>query len=268
MKYMRHTSSLALLLALLLLTVTACGGLPEIKQENGLYTDTATGKTYRAAHPNYSPISLTDRELARINHESVDDLIFYAIRGMEESGYMAATSGMILVPSDRQLPSLWELPVTELHVYETGSGSGANLANIKDQTLIAALAAAYRSELSFLHREILPTLQTATYELSFLCGGDYSGLSYSLYYIHAKEEVLIYDVIEDAENFDIRFPGVEVTTEVYEYEETENGVTVQKSQLMAVYHFGHHLLLDRTTGECRPIDATLSALLPQKWGTA
>ncbi len=254
MKPMRHTSLIALLLALSLLALSACSTLPEMKLENGLYTDTATGITYRVANSNYSPVLLSDTEVARVARESVDDLILYAIRGMDSNRFLASKDGMILHDANHALPSLWELPVSQVLYYDV-SGSGMNIAVEDDRDQIAAMAAIYQSDVTFQQMEILPTISTKTYELRFVASGEYTGLSYSLYYIRAEEDVLVYDVIEDLDNFEIRYPGIEVSTTVYEYEETENGVTVQKTQLLAVYNFGRHLLLDRSTGECRRADA-------------
>jgi hypothetical protein len=73
-----------------------------------------------------------------------------------------------------------------------------------------------------------------------------------------EDDVKIYVPIQSESDFEILYPGVEVTTEVYNYTD-KNGEA--QTELLAVYNFGTHLLYDRWTGRCYPIDDVIEKAL-------
>ena len=89
-------------------------------------------------------------------------------------------------------------------------------------------------------REINITLSKEVYDLKFRSNA-YPGIYYCVTYWQFEEDVLVYEEIEDANDFTITYPGVEVYTEEY------------KGDLYAVYNFGRGILYDRITKLCYPV---------------
>ena len=71
-------------------------------------------------------------------------------------------------------------------------------------------------------------------------------LSYYLDYLQFEHEVQVWEVVTDVAAAESAYPGIEVTFETY------------KNETYAVYHFGKHIMYNRETGRCYPVNEVLA----------
>jgi hypothetical protein len=136
------------------------------------------------------------------------------------------------------MPTLAQMAPTKIHVCRTVELT-YQLAVIENAAEIAALVDTYENTRGFKKSIEMDGMTVERYDLKFE-SATYPGIYYCLTYWRFPEDVLIYELIEDFDNFEILYPNATVTTEAYEDEK------------YAVYNFGKNIIYNRTTGLCYP----------------
>ena len=236
-----------LLFAAVLFCSACAPSVPALEPKGDDFEDSKSGTVFRLAPRCYQPVSVTEEVRSRIPHKKGDDLLLYAVEGLDPSKWLASTDKDLFYATDRvTLPALWEMQVQRVTVNRLQS-PGAILAQpTADET--AELIRTYREGISFSSESYFPEV-SESYEVHFFGGGDFSGLEYRLLYLRYSSEVLLTEPIADAENFTHTYPGVPVTTELYD------------GELFAVYHFGTEILYNEATGTCCMAGELLQNLL-------
>ncbi len=249
----RKILGLTLLLLAALTVLSSCGGAPTLRFKNGVYTNKKTNISYTHAPSCYQAIAYhADQEVAKIEQKGMEDIILYAVDGVDPSRWLTTENYELLYAVGTTLPALWEMNVSTVYVNQSAEISFA-VATVKEATTINALIEVYQSGVSFPQSHMEKGLTYEKYDLVFQS----EHLRYCLAYWQFEEEVLIYEPISSLTDFEILYPGVEVTTEVYDY--TENGVA--KQEYLAVYHFGKGIVYNRETGLCYPVGTLISDYL-------
>ncbi len=236
--------------------LTSCSRVPTMKYKDGVFTNPRTHIAYLQAPAYYEAVARSSESVARIDGEKVDDLLLYPISGMAQNEWLCGEDYSVFYAEGIKLPALWEMGTTSLLICKTDEQT-ASLAEIGSLLTIEELVETYRNGVFFDYEEMDHSEEMVRYDLKFV-SSTYKGLQYDLTYWSMEEDALIYVPIEDENNFEVLYPGVEVTTETYEYTD-KNGET--KTELLAVYNFGTHLLYDRWTGKCYPIDDVIEKAL-------
>lgn len=248
-------SALCLLLVGTALLVS-CSRIPTMKYKDGTFTHPRTHITYLQAPAYYEAVARGTESVAKIDGDKLEDLLLYPITGMEQSAWLCGEDYSVFYAEGQSLPTLWELQATSLLICKTDEKTAA-LAEITSLISIEQLVNIYRNGVCFDYAEMDSAEAPVRYDLKFVSSA-YKGLQYDLTYWSMEEDVLISVPIRDADSFEVLYPGVEVTTETYEYVD-KNGET--QTELLAVYNFGTHLLYDRWTGKCYPVDDVIERAL-------
>lgn len=248
-------------LALCLLLVgaallTSCSRVPTMKYEDGAFTHPRTHVTYLQAPAYYEAVARGTESVAKIDGDKLDDLLLYPITGMEQSQWLCGEDYSVFYAEGVSLPALWEMQATSLLICQTDEKTTA-LSEITSLQTIEELVEIYRNGVCFDYTELDSAENMVRYDLKFVSSA-YTGLQYDLTYWSLEEDALVSVPIQNAENFEVLYPGVEVTTECYEYVDRNGDV---QTELLAVYNFGTHLLYDRWTGKCYPIDDVIERAL-------
>ena len=229
-------------LPILLCTVvlfSACAKVPRLEGENGIYTYEKGGVSYVPAPSYYEAIGYRDgTEVARIKQKGQDDLLLYPIEGIDVSKMITTANCEIFCAVGVTMPTLRQMQPNKLNVCRTVEIT-YQLQEITDQADIEALVSVYEDTRGFERSIEMDGMKAERYDLKFE-SSKYPGIYYCLTYWRFTEDVLIYVLIDDFENFEVLYPNVEVTTETYEDEK------------YAVYHFGKNILYNRDTGLCYP----------------
>lgn len=236
--------------------LTSCSRIPTMKYEDGVFTHPRTHVTYRQAPAYYEAVARGTESVAKIDGDKLDDLLLYPITGMAQNEWLCGEDYSVFYADGVSLPTLSELQATSLLICKTDEKT-SSLAEITSLISIEQLVNTYRNGVCFDYEDLDSVESPVRYDLKFVSSA-YKGLQYDLTYWSLEEEALVSVPISDAENFEVLYPGVEVTTERYEYVD-KNGET--QIELLAVYHFGTHLLYDRWTGKCYPIDDVIERAL-------
>ncbi len=235
-----------LLLAAVLFCSACAPSVPALEPKGDDFADSQSGTVFRLAPRCYQPVSVTDEVRSRIPHKKGDDLLLYAVEGMEPSQWLASTERDLFYAVDKvSLPALWDMQVQRVTVNHI-QNPGVILAQPTAEET-AELIRIYREAASFPSESYFPTV-AESYEVHFFGGGDFAGLEYRLLYLHYTSEVTLTEPIADAENFEPAYPGVKVTTQVYD------------GELFAVYHFGTEILYNEATGTCCMAGEVLQSL--------
>lgn len=235
-----------LLVALLLLT--SCAKLPALKYDGEKYTNPKTGISYLPAPTCYQAASLDeDAEIARVVQKGVDDIVLYAVGGVNTTKLLTDSTYTLYHAEDYALPTLAQMKPHTAYITQTIELSWA-VAEITNAEEIGALITALDGQKGFPAQEIDVTLSKEGYDLKF-ASNSYDGIYYCVTYWQFEEDVLIYEEIEDANDFTVTYPGVAVYTEEY------------KGDLYAVYNFGSGILYDRITKLCYPAGDAVSRYL-------
>ncbi len=236
--------------------LTSCSRIPTMKYEDGAFTHPRTHVTYLQAPAYYEAVARGTESVAKIDGDKLEDLLLYPITGMAQNEWLCGEDYSVFYAEGLTLPTLWELQATSLLICKTDEKTSA-LAEISALPAIEALVDTYRNGVSFDYGKLDFAESPVRYDLKFVSSA-YKGLQYDLTYWSLEEDALVSVPISDAEHFEVLYPGVDVTTERYEYVD-KNGET--QVELLAVYNFGTHLLYDRWTGKCYPIDDVIERAL-------
>ena len=224
----------------LMLLLASCAKAPVLESKDGVYVNEKTGVSYLLAPENYEAVAIDkDKTIARFPNKKMDDTLFYAIPGMPSQAYLSNDFYELYYAADLKLPTLAEMAPHSALICKTAVIS-YSLVEIDEAELIDALIALYAGQ--GVDEDLLITEAGVPeqYTLKFQ-SKDYPSFYYTLNYRRYDKEVTVYDLITDAENFEVKYPGVQVTTEEY------------KGETYAVYHLGTEILFDRTTGTCYPM---------------
>ena len=231
--------TLLLLLSLVLL-LSSCSKIPDLDFENGSYVNKKSGVSYLAAPLTYKARNPVENgEIAKIPYKKTDDMVLYSIDKVDSEKYLSNDEGQLFYNSTLTLPALWEMGVEKINVVSSATVQ-YSVVSITDAADITAIINAYQSGVHFSHNEISIELTPKRYDLEF-DSPRYPAFYYTLTYWSFPTEVLVYEVIESTEGFVSSYEGIEVSFESFE------------DELYAVYHFGKHLIYNRSTGECYPV---------------
>lgn len=245
-----------LLLAVLLLC-TSCAKLPAMDVKNGKYTNSKTGVTYFVAPSYYEAAAIKEESaVARIKHSETDDIVLYQIYDQAHKldvptdKYLATSNYELFCVEGTRLPELWEMGVESVYITQSQAIS-ISLASITNEQEIASLINNYRNGQSFDHSEIDPALAFERYDLKFYSSA-YPGIYYNVTYWHFDEDVLLYEDVEDPNQFTPSYTDVEYSVHAY-----EDG----SGDYYVAYHFGTEILFNRSTGACVKAGETVKTYL-------
>lgn len=246
---------LCALLACVCLLVSC--GAPAMKQEGVGFRNPKTGITYFPAPANYGAQKAEGAEAyARIARNGVDELLFYPVEGMNPDQYLVTANGTLLYAEGLKMPTLSELPVKEIGLYDTQVGS--NSANITKADTIAAIKEGWENNPACTYQELWLLQSFTSYDLRFFGSGAYSGLYFRLQYLLFEEDACVYVLIEDEASFEDLYPGIPYELETFTGPDASGNEVTER---YAVYNFGKELIFDSVTGKCRMVGASLASLV-------
>lgn len=237
---------LALLLSVLLVC-SSCSSVTVMEMKDGLFVNPDTGVSYRAAPANYESKSVNKSQLiACLANDAMEENYLYAIEGVSTERFLTTIYNDIFYADGTELPTLRGMDANRVLFTQTKVLT-ASLVQIEDKAVLSKLTEAYEgmsfdSELMIFEDDCVRSLDFRLKFESEL----YSALYYTLDYHSYSHEITLWEPIDSVDNFEILYPGVEVTTA------EENGY------LYAVYHFGTDFLYDHVTGLCYPLWDTLT----------
>lgn len=242
------TKGLHILLPLLCLTLLlgSCAA-PALKVENGVYSHPKTEVSYVRAPLCYEAVAIVENQSVARLKQGGDDVVLYAIPDTDTAKMIASANYEIFYAQGDYLPELWEMDANRVQVTQTGTMTYA-IATIENGADVQALVELYQNGVSFSADEIDVGLKPTRYDLKF-SSPHYPAFYYTLTYWRFVSDVLVYEVIDDPNDFTPRYAGVAVTTE-------EDG-----GEHYAVYNFGKEILYNRESGECFAIGNTVSKYL-------
>ena len=241
----RFLKALALCFALLMM-LSACSKIPTMKMKDGVYVNKKTKMSYTNASSCYRANEYVDKAVARIELKEGMEIILYSIAGMDGKKWLCDENFEVYCAVGETPPQLWEMTIREVYINKTVNAS-YTVQKITDKEQIAALIEAYRNGTSFAYRDITHadisiTPDPERYDIVFAD----TALSYYLTYLQFEHEVQVWELVSDPASVQSAYPGIEMTLETY------------KGYTYAVYHFGKHIMYDRETGRCYPVDEVLA----------
>lgn len=245
----KRVLGLLLLLAIWTVSLTGCS-VPTLQKDGETFFHSQNGVSYRYAPTAYTARAVSEDSVAKIEREIAEDLPLYAVEGVPTERCLATADGTLLCAVDWELPTLFELSVSEAIVYETQTHSAvARVSAASDLTMIKET---WNNEPRFSVDEILPSVSIVTYDVCFVASGAYDGLVYGIKYFRCSDEILLYDAVTDTDSYESIYSGIPMTFE--EYQASDDGV----AEVYAVYHFGTELFYDVSGGWCCRADAVTS----------
>lgn len=242
------TKALHLLLTVLCVSLLLCGcAAPALKVENGVYSHPKTEVSYVRAPLCYEAVAIVENEAVARLKQGGDDVVLYAIRDTDTAKMIASANYEIFYAKGDRLPELWEMDANRVQVTQTEAVNYA-IAVIENGADVQALIELYQNGVWFSEDEIDVGLKPVRYDLKF-SSPHYPAFYYTLTYWRFTSDVLVYEVIDDPNNFTPSYAGVEVTTE-------EDG-----GEYYAVYNFGREILYNRESGRCYAVGDTVSKYL-------
>ena len=223
-------------LPLLLVAVTllaACSKPTLLEEQNGVYFNKKTDVSYRPAPICYEAVAILKSEaVARLSRGKGEDGYLYAMQGVRTDQYVATAYNNVFYADGITLPTLREMAPTSGLFTKTNVLTAA-LVQIDEADVLAKMIAAYEGK-GFSEDILIVDSAKRIYDFGFkFVSEKYAMFYYALEFHGYDKELTVWEPIENAEDFPILYPGVEVTTE------TENGY------LYAVYHLGTDFLYDR-----------------------
>ena len=241
----RLLKGLTLCFALILL-LGSCSRVPTMKMKDGVYVNKKTKISYTQVSSCYRANEYVDKAVAKIKPKEGHEIILYSIAGMDGKKWLCNEDFSVYCAVGETPPELWEMTILEVFINKTVNAS-YTLQKITKPEEIAALIAAYQTGPSFDYRDISHADVTqkpnpTRYDIVFAD----TALSYYLDYLQFEEEVQVWELVTDPAQAEGLYPGVEVTFESY------------KGETYAVYHFGKHIMYNRETGRCYPVNEILA----------
>lgn len=238
----------------LCMLLTACGKTVKLDYDSfhGSYHDSKHNVTYLRAEDYYEAVGLReDQPYARIPSKKMDDMVLYQIEGADPTSMLANQYFELFYAKGVELPTLDRMDVTKVYVGSVIEGAVMDLtvATITDAADISALIALYTGGVCFPEAEKFEDgTIVSEFNLRF-ASAKYPAFYYRLSYHHYAKDVLVYEVIESAENFVPTYQGVEVTI--------DESYAEKYGEIYAIYNFGTNILYDQVTGKCYPVGDTI-----------
>ena len=226
----------------LVMLLCACSKVPTMKIKDGVYVNKKTKTSYTQVSSCYRANEYVDNAVAKIEHKDGQEILLYSIAGMDGDKWLCDEDFSVYCAVGETPPALWEMSIVQVFINKTVNAS-YTVQQIGDAQKIAALISAYKDGPSFEyedidHADINLKPNPKRYDIVFAD----THLSYYLDYLQYEEEVQIWESVTE----EPIYPGVEVTYETY------------KGETYAVYHFGKHIMHNRETGRCYPVDEILA----------
>ncbi len=248
---MKKITMMWLCLLLLCACVLSACGAPSMKQEGVSFRHPKTGICYYPASANYSAQKAADAEVyARIARDGVDALLFYPIQDVDPQKYIVTANGTLMYAEGLRLPTLSELSVKEVGLYDMQVNS--SIAMIEKQDVITALKESYVQKPACAYQQLWLLQEYTSYDMRFYGKGEYAGIYYRLHYLLFEEDALVY--VEMTDDFVDPYPEMDYEIEDYSGPDASGNMV---TEVYAVYNFGKELIYDSVTGECRMAGVSL-----------
>lgn len=237
---------LTLLLAAVM-TLSSCSSVTVMESKDGMYVNPDTGVSYHAASANYESKTIDKSEpIASLGSADLEEGYLYAIDGISTKQFLTTLYNDVFYADGITMPTLREMNTNRVLFTQTKVLT-ASLVQLEEADVLSSLVSAYEgkgfdSELMIFEDGCVRNLE---FRLKFESAA-YPSLYYTLDYHSYSKEITLWEPIDSAEDFEILYPGVQVTTAY------ENGYWY------AVYHFGTDFLYDHVTGICYPLWDTLA----------
>ena len=236
---------LVLLLSLCLL-FSSCASLAWVEPTGNGFVHSQSGIRYVYAPTGYAAGSLEASPVAKTRGELLGTVDLYPVRGLPVEKFLCSFEGVLLCAEGISLPTFEELRISSIGIYRVSDGV-AIAATSKKET-VDQVRSAFRQGAWFERNLISTSIRGQSYELRFAADGEYAGLCYVLRYLMLQEDVLIYENIESAEEFESSYAGVPVRIVELTSTDEATGETVRET--CAEYNFGKTLLWDPYRGIC------------------
>ena len=239
MKRLKWLLPLIIALAILLIPIP-------MKMKDGVYVNKKTKTSYTHASACYRANEYVDNPVAKIEPKDGQEIILYSITGMDGQKWLCDEDFSVYHAVGETPPALWEMTIGEVFINKTVNAS-YTVQKISDVSKIAWLIEAYRSGPSFAykdisHADVNKKPDPNRYDIVFAD----TSLSYYLDYLQFEEEVQVWELVTSSAEAEALYPGVEITYETY------------KGERYAVFHFGKHIMYNRETGRCYPVNEVLA----------
>ena len=241
----RLFKALALCFALITL-LSACSKVPTMKMKDGVYVNKKTKTSYTHASACYRANEYIDKPVAKIEPADGEEILLYSVSGMDGKKWLCDENFAVYYAVGEVPPALWEMNIGTVYINKTVNAS-YTIRQIGDAQKIAKLIDAYQNGPSFdyhdiTHADVTVRPNPTRYDIVF---ADVY-LSYYLDYLQFEHEVQVWELVTDVAAAESAYPGIEVTFETY------------KNETYAVYHFGKHIMYNRETGRCYPVNEVLA----------
>ena len=230
----------------LVMLLCACSKVPTMKIKDGVYVNKKTKTSYTQVSSCYRANEYVDNAVAKIEHKDGQEILLYSIAGMDGDKWLCDEDFSVYCAVGETPPALWEMSIVQVFINKTVNAS-YTVQQIGDAQKIAKLIDSYQNGVyldyaDITHADVTVKPNPTRYDIVFAG----PTLSYYLDYLQFEHEVQVWELVTNADQFTSSYPGVEVTYETY------------KSETYAVYHFGKHLMYNRETGRCYPVDEILA----------
>ena len=128
----------AVLLLLAVVCLSSCSKHNKFDTSSAGFVDKKTGVEYKAASWEYEPINVTDEIYAEYKKEH--DVEFYCLAGIDPQKFVSGTNGSLYYSSSVTLPTLKEMKVDFVDVYDA---EDTRVYNITDKAFIEKLVDTY-----------------------------------------------------------------------------------------------------------------------------
>ena len=181
----------ALSLALVTL-LCACSKVPTMKIKDGVYVNKKTKISYTHASTCYRANEYVDQAVAKIEPKNGQEIILYAIAGMDGDKWLCDEDFLIYCAVGEKLPELWEMSINQVFINKTVNAS-YTVQQIGDEQKIASLINIYKNGPSFdyadiAHADVNLKPNPTRYDIVFAD----TRLSYYLDYLQFEEEVQVW----------------------------------------------------------------------------
>ena len=242
----RNVALLALLLVLLLLLSSCARSMEFVK--SGVYR--LNGVTYHIAPSCYEPRAyLASGKVAKLERKNMEDMILYEVEGCKDRLWLCDKELSVLFYAEGQkLPTLKEMNPTSISL-QLSDVVSLGMGAVEDPAEISRVVESVANGPSFLLSDLTENIARDRYDVKFSSPA-YPAFYYSLVYYRFASEVILYEAVENPDDFTPSYSGVEVTVEDHDYNEVVDGSMVSRVEHLAVYHFGRDILYDVESGRC------------------
>ena len=242
----RSFAVVALLLTAVLL-FASCSGVSVLEYKNGTYVNNDTGIAYRHAPINYESQNVNkSKTVAQSGKDDLEGNYLYAIEGADTNQYLTSIHNDLFYADGITLPTLAQMNPGQI-LFTRTKVLTASLLQINDPEIISDVVSAYGG-IGIDEDLIIYEDDTLKYNFRLKFASDaYPMFYYTLDFFGYNKELTVWEPIDDPNQFEIVYPGVEVT------------VATEGEYTYAVYHFGTDFLYDRATETFYPLGDALES---------